>query len=41
MKQLFFFICMIAQFNLFAQPGSIKYTIDSASVKHAGVPEEN
>ena len=39
MKQLFFFMCMLAQFNLFAQPGAIKYDVDSASVEHAGVPK--
>jgi gluconolactonase len=41
MKQLllFFLLCTFAQINLFAQPGAIKYTIDSASVEHAGVPK--
>ena len=39
MKQLFFFMCALAQINLFAQPGAIKYDVDSASVEHAGVPK--
>ena len=39
MKQLFFFMCTLAQINLFAQPGSIKYDVDSASIEHAGVPK--
>jgi gluconolactonase len=39
MKQLFFFICTLVQINLFAQPGTIKYAVDSASVEHAGVPK--
>ena len=32
-------MCILAQINLFAQPGSIKYDVDSASVEHAGVPK--
>lgn len=39
MKRLFFFMCMLVQINLFAQPGAIKYDVDSASVEHAGVPK--
>ncbi len=39
MKQLFFFIYTLIQINLFAQPGSIKYNVDSASIEHAGVPK--
>src|SRR6185503_5591596 len=39
MKRLFFFMCILAQTNLPAQPGAIKYGIDSASVEHAGVPK--
>ncbi|HWH63598.1 MAG TPA: alpha/beta hydrolase-fold protein, partial [Ginsengibacter sp.] len=39
MKQLFFFVYLLAQTNLFAQPGAIKYDIDSASVEHTGVPK--
>ncbi|CAN5602196.1 SMP-30/gluconolactonase/LRE family protein [soil metagenome] len=41
MKQLllFFLLCTVAQINLLAQPGAIKYTIDSASVEHAAVPK--
>jgi len=32
-------MCALAQINLFAQPGAIKYDVDSASVEHAGVPK--
>ena len=39
MKQLFFLLCILAQINLFAQPAATKYTVDSASVEHAGVPK--
>jgi len=39
MKQLFFFMCALAQINLLGQPGAIKYDVDSASVEHAGVPK--
>ena len=39
MKQFFFFICILAQLSLLAQPGAIKYDVDSASVEHAGVPK--
>ena len=39
MKQLFFFMCLLAQNSLFAQPATIKYDVDSASVEHAGVPK--
>jgi len=39
MKHLLFFMCMLAQINLFAQPGAIKYDVDSASVEHAGIPK--
>src|SRR6266567_7062496 len=39
MKQLFFFTCLFAQINLFAQPAAENYPADSASVEHAGVPK--
>ena len=32
-------MCILAQTNLSAQPGAIKYDVDSASVEHAGVPK--
>ena len=39
MKQLFFFICLLVQTYVFAQPIVEKYPVDSASVAHAGVPK--
>ncbi len=39
MKQLIFIMCILAQINLSAQPGTIKYNVDSASVEHPGVPK--
>ncbi len=39
MKTLFSLACILVNTIVFAQPGSIKYTIDSASVEHAGVPK--
>lgn len=30
---------LAAQINLFAQPGAIKYNVDSASIENAGVPK--
>src|SRR6266508_3952328 len=39
MKPLFFFMCLFAQINLFAQPAAETYPVDSASVEHAGVPK--
>lgn len=39
MKQLFFLIGMLALSHLFAQDTAEKYTTDSASVVHAGVPK--
>ena len=39
MKQLFLFVCLIFAKNLFAQQPTEKYSIDSASVEHAGVPK--
>src|SRR6266511_1251301 len=39
MKPLFFFMCLFAQINLFAQPATETYPVDSASVEHAGVPK--
>jgi len=38
MKQLIFFLCILAQTNLFAQT-SETYPVDSASVEHSGVPK--
>lgn len=39
MKQFLVFICMLASTFLFAQPPVEKYSVDSASVEHAGVPK--
>lgn len=39
MKQFFVFICMLASTFLFAQPPAEKYSVDSASTEHAGVPK--
>ena len=39
MKQLILFIAVFAAVNLSAQPPAEKYSIDSASVEHAGVPK--
>ncbi len=39
MKTFFPLTCILVSTIVFAQPGSIKYTIDSASVEHAGVPK--
>jgi len=39
MKNLFFFLLMLLQINIFAQVPAVKYPVDSASVEHAGVPK--
>jgi enterochelin esterase-like enzyme len=39
MKSFIFFICIFTQITLFAQAPAENYPIDSASVKHAGVPQ--
>jgi gluconolactonase len=39
MKLLIVCMCMLTQSVLFAQPGTIKYNVDSASVEHAGTPK--
>jgi sugar lactone lactonase YvrE/enterochelin esterase-like enzyme len=39
MKVFLLFACISLGSFVFAQPGSIKYAVDSASVEHAGVPK--
>ena len=39
MKPLFLFLFLLAQTTVFAQAPAESYPIDSASVKHAGVPQ--
>ena len=39
MKYAFFFILLLSQIKIVAQPPAVKYPTDSASVEHAGVPK--
>lgn len=39
MKKILLFAQLMHSIFLFAQPAAIKYTVDSASVEHAGVPK--
>ena len=39
MKKCLLFAGLMQSIFLFAQPAAIKYTVDSASVEHAGVPK--